>query len=171
MQANINQPHEPHAMDDPIAQIMIELGQGDLDGVNDSPALAVMLIVAPRLVFFVDPLFLQGREETRHHGAEERLERQPGARARLLQLREKDLSEALLMKTPMPILVVRQEEIKERLEFLPQRVFLPPASAKRGGHQLMVLHVEEAEATSRVQEVLNNLALENILVPGRDQRR
>ena len=171
MQANINQPHERHAMDDPIAQVVIELGHGDLDGVDDSPALAVMLIVAPRLVFFVDSLFLQGGEEARHHRAEEGLERQPGARVRLLQLREKDLPEALLMKAPMPILVIGQEELKKRLELLPQRVFLPPASAKRGGHQLMVLYVKEVEAASRVQEMLNNLALENILVPGRDQRR
>ena len=75
------------------------------------------------------------------------------------------------MKAPMPILVIGQEELKKRLELLPQRVFLPPALAKWGGHQLMVLYVEEAEAASRAQEMLNNLALENILVPGRDQRR
>ena len=129
MQANINQPHERHAMDDPIAQVVIELAHGDLDRVDDPPALAVMLIVTPRLVFFVNTLFLQGGEEARHHGVEERLERQPGAWVRLLQLREKDLPEALLMKAPMPILMVGDEELEESLELLPQGALMPDAAA------------------------------------------
>ena len=100
-------------MDNPVAQVMVQPRHGDLDRIGNSPVAAMMFIVAAGLVFFADARLLEGKEKASHRGAQKRRQGEPGARLEVLQLLDKDPPQALLMETPMSILVVIKEQIEE----------------------------------------------------------